>query len=435
MTTPDPKPLTRDQLALFLPNQDAIRRFERLFIQSGTLTPIQIELLLRLTEEVTINAGTAGAGVGAAIDNLSRIAGALEVLASTPHQSTDALERAIKDLVILNPIDRESQRAPSVDYLDFDENPRYVPKIRRVAWNPADDTLNIHHTGGVTQQIGAEQYVRFVNTSGANITNGQAIGINTVTNAIVKYLADGTLNSLGVVGIATQDIANGATGRVTVFGRVNQVNTTGAPVGETWNAGSLLYVSKAIPGALTIVKPTAPALSIPIGRVVTVHATDGVIFVRPTPEQQLFYGAFSKLADQVPSAANTAQALTWTNTETSNGVTIGSPTSRIVVANAGLYRFGISIQLTSSSASVKNVWTWFRKNGVDVPNSSLITSLDSATAIRVPSRNTFFSLQAGDYIEIMFASDSTAITVDNITATAFAPAAPAATLTVNQEQQ
>jgi hypothetical protein len=42
---------------------------------------------------------------------------------------------------------------------------------------------------------------------------------------------------------------------------------------------------------------------------------------------------------------------------------------------------------------------------------------------------------AGDYIEIMFASDSTNMTVDNIAATAFAPASPAAILTVNQEQQ
>ncbi|MOA64261.1 hypothetical protein D3C78_1902540 [compost metagenome] len=65
----------------------------------------------------------------------------------------------------------------------------------------------------------------------------------------------------------------------------------------------------------------------------------------------------------------------------------------------------------------------------------MITSLDSATAIRTPSRDLFFSMAAGDYIELMFASDSTAMTLDNVPATAFAPAAPAAILTVNQEQQ
>jgi hypothetical protein len=173
----------------------------------------------------------------------------------------------------------------------------------------------------------------------------------------------------------------------------------------------------------------------PIAQVRVVSATVGEIAIRPTIEQQLFYGSFIKTADQTPSAANTAQALTWSSALIANGVSIGSPTSRIVVDNAGLYKFSVSLQLTSSSASVKNVWIWFRKNGVDIANTSMITSLDSATAIRSPSRDLFFSLLAGDYIEIMFASDSTNMTVDNIAATAFAPAAPAAILTVNQEQQ
>jgi hypothetical protein len=44
-------------------------------------------------------------------------------------------------------------------------------------------------------------------------------------------------------------------------------------------------------------------------------------------------------------------------------------------------------------------------------------------------------LQAGDYVELAFAADATAVTVDNIAATAFAPAAPAVVLTVQQAQQ
>jgi hypothetical protein len=47
----------------------------------------------------------------------------------------------------------------------------------------------------------------------------------------------------------------------------------------------------------------------------------------------------------------------------------------------------------------------------------------------------FFSLAANDRIEIMFAADDTAITVDNVAATAFAPAAPAVVLAVTQVQQ
>jgi len=47
----------------------------------------------------------------------------------------------------------------------------------------------------------------------------------------------------------------------------------------------------------------------------------------------------------------------------------------------------------------------------------------------------FFSLSANDYIEVMFAADDTAITIDNVASTAFAPAAPAVTLAVTQIQQ
>lgn len=422
MAAPDPKPLTREQLFSFLQNQEFVRRFERLFIQSGTLTPGQIEfinkqiiILGELIEETSVGAGIADSKAMSALNMLDEISRSLEVLASRP--------------------EAEISRTPSIDYLDFDENPSRTDKVRRMVWNQTDDTLNLHHSGSVTQQIGQELYARITNNTGVTISNGQVIGINPATNSYLKFIADGTISPIAVVGVATQSILNGEQGRITIWGQVRDIDTTGTPFGEVWAAGNILYVSPTVAGGFTKVKPTAPRLSMPIAQVLFVSATVGRIAVRPTIEQQLFYGAFSKTADQVPGAANTAQAMTWTNTDSANGVSIGAPASRIVVTNAGLYKFSISLQLTSSSASVKNVWTWFRKNGVDIPNSSMITSLDSATAIRTPSRDLFFSLLAGDYIEVMFASDSTAIAVDNIAATAFAPAAPAAILTVNQEQQ
>ena len=47
----------------------------------------------------------------------------------------------------------------------------------------------------------------------------------------------------------------------------------------------------------------------------------------------------------------------------------------------------------------------------------------------------FFSLAANDYVEIMYAANDTNVTIDNVAATAFAPAAPAITLAVTQVQQ
>lgn len=50
------KPLTRDQLAKFLPDQEAIRRFEQLFSQAGETIPAEIIILFALTQELSIEA-------------------------------------------------------------------------------------------------------------------------------------------------------------------------------------------------------------------------------------------------------------------------------------------------------------------------------------------------------------------------------------------
>jgi hypothetical protein len=174
---------------------------------------------------------------------------------------------------------------------------------------------------------------------------------------------------------------------------------------------------------------------IPVAAVLIKSATDGVIFVRPTIEQQKYYGEFTKTSDQSPAVINTAYALTFDNTEIAEGISIGSPASRIVVVQSGLYQFDVTVQIGSSSSSAKTVWLWFRKNGTDIANTARLVTININNGYTAVSLAEFFSLAAGDYIEIMFASNDTAITVDNVAATAFAPAAPAVVLAVSQIQQ
>lgn len=481
----------RSQLATFARDHELIRFFELLSANAGQDIPSELDLLFQLVQEASVDAGIAntkaneasasiddvadslgvdvstayakaiealgtvyqlsqslGVDIGTAYskavevnDSLQRIAQALEINVSAAYakavEASDSLNRIAQTLEVnASGPPFVFPRNFSIDYIDFDQQPDYFQKTARVAWNPTDDTLNVHHSDGVTQQVGQELYGRITNNTGSLIPNGSVLGINPLTNSYVLFIADGTLTPITIIGVTTQDIPNGAQGRVTVWGQVRDIDTTGTPFGEVWVAGDVLYVSPTIAGGFTITKPTAPNLSMPIAQVLFAHATLGRIAVRPTIEQQLFYGQFIKTSDQVPGAINTATAITWDSATIANGVSIdGGTPSRIVVANAGLYKFSAAFQLTSSSASVKNVWLWFRHNGVDVTSSALVTSLDSATAIRTPSRSQFFSLAAGDYIELMFASDSTAMTIDNIASTAFAPAAPAAILSVNQEQQ
>lgn len=326
-----------------------------------------------------------------------------------------------------------------LDYLDFATSAVHATRIGRLAWNKADDTMELHHTGGVTQQVGLETYLRAINHSGATITNGSCVGFagvnGTVAIEIEDYIADGTISSLYVLGVATQDIANNEKGRVTVWGNVRELDTTGTPYGETWLVGDILYANTTTAGGLTNIKPTTPNVVVPVAIVLSAHATTGEIFVRPVIDQQNYYGSFLKTTDQTPAVINTAYTITFDSASDSNGVSIGTPTSRIVIANAGLYSFNASFQLTSNNASVKNVWLWFRKNGTDLANTAYKVSLESANALSTPSRSRFFSLLAADYIELMWAADDTNVTLDSTAATAFAPAAPACTLTVEQIEQ
>lgn len=387
------KPITRNQLAKFLPDHETIKAFERLLRVTANLTPDDVANLTQLIVESGYSAGVA--------ENRAE---------ATPMHS-------------------------ALDYIDFTKRPKHVNKVGRVAWNDDDDTLNIHHTGNVTQQVGLESYIRVTNNTGATLPNGAAVGFSGAGGLIEvsPFLADGSMPSLYAVGVLTQDILDGENGRATILGAVRAINTTGAPYGETWLVGDILYASPTTAGGLTNIKPTAPSVSVPLGAVLSVGVT-GSIFVRPTIEQQKYYGTFNKTTSQTPAATNTAYAIGLDSASVSNGVAIDSG-SRLVVAHSGLYEFNCAFQLSSGSASTKNVWLWFRKNGVDVANSSFKVSLESNSALATPSRSMVFSLAADDYIELMWAADSTAVTISPFAATAFAPAAPACIVSVDQVQQ
>ena len=285
-----------------------------------------------------------------------------------------------------------------------------------------------------TENAALTQYTVVENTTGSTIPKGAVVGFvgvgaNNVLS-VAPYLADGSSPSLYILGVMAEELPDsGATGLCCVWGNVSGINTSAFSVGD------VLYASPTVAGGFTNVKPTAPDNVIPIAAVLVDSATAGDIFVRPTIEQQKYYGEFTKTSDQSPAVINTAYALTFDNSDISEGISIGSPASRIVVVQSGLYQFDATVQISSTSSSAKTVWLWFRKNGTDVANSARLVTININNGYTAVSMSEFFSLAANDRIEIMFAANDTAITVDNVAATAFAPAAPAVVLAVSQIQQ
>ena len=134
---------------------------------------------------------------------------------------------------------------------------------------------------------------------------------------------------------------------------------------------------------------------------------------------------------QTAVAINTAYALTYTPGVV-DGITNGTPASRIVFEEAGQYMVSFSAQIASSSSSTVNFWFWPRINGVDVAGASMKNALHQNNAVLVVSRSAIFDLAAGDYLEVMWAVDTVTGTLNPTAATAFAPAAPASTIAITR---
>jgi hypothetical protein len=273
--------LTRDQLATFLKNHEQIKQFEQLFqiadevspssdttgisIQAGNADAAATEALaqiVRLAQDAAINSGAADQKAVQALDTLGRIANSLEMLAMAP--------------VIQN------NNSVVTDYIDFNTTtPAPAIKVGRMHWN-GGYTLNLEMTPNVNQAIGESQYY-YIKASAA-ITKGQLVmfdGAVGSSGVLKGKPSTGITNGQLIMGVAAEDMANNAFGLVSSFGLVRGFNTTGAPYGETWADGDILYFNPLFAGGLTKNLPQAPTPHVVVASVVNAGSGgSGSVFVR-----------------------------------------------------------------------------------------------------------------------------------------------------------
>ena len=144
----------------------------------------------------------------------------------------------------------------------------------RMWYNNADGTWNLGMGGGnITQQVGEELFVYGKASA--------AISGNTLVQAIYQT---GTIGSSGaitfaptvsgitngdlIIGVATEDIANNGFGRITSFGVIHGVNTSGSTYGQTWADGDILWYNPTT-GGVTNVKPVAPNIKVQLATVIS----------------------------------------------------------------------------------------------------------------------------------------------------------------------
>ena len=147
------------------------------------------------------------------------------------------------------------------------------------------------------------------------------------------------------------------------------------------------------------------------------------------------YGAFQDSTDQTAANTTTAYEITFNTTDYSNGIYL-SNSSRLNVRNYGIYNFQTSIQFTNADSQDHAVSVWFSKNGTNVINSNTELSIPSkhgtTNGRAVFAVNFFFELQANDYIEMVWATESTDVKLEYLAAqtTPTRPATPSVIATM-----
>jgi hypothetical protein len=120
------------------------------------------------------------------------------------------------------------------------------------------------------------------------------------------------------------------------------------------------------------------------------------------------YGSWHDSTTQT-AAANTVTLITLNATDYSQGTSLVS-NSKITAQYPGIYNIQFSIQLSNPGTADDNVTIWYKQNGVDVPNSAGIATVNgkhgSTPGATVFGWNEFFDLNTNDYLQLYWTTDS-----------------------------
>ena len=143
-------------------------------------------------------------------------------------------------------------------------------------------------------------------------------------------------------------------------------------------------------------------------------------------------GSFYDATTQTLTTANTATPVKFGTTYISHHVTVeGVNNSQITAAKSGIYNFQFTATIESTNASAKDVYIWVNRNGTDIGYSARPYTISGSGTERTFSFNFNIDLQAGQYIELEWASSDIAVTLAAKAASAPYPAVASTVLAVN----
>lgn len=177
--------------------------------------------------------------------------------------------------LLSNKIDLNGNNS-AITYANFTPSTAPTYQEGRVWYDINERTLSVFDNfSGTSIQLGKELIVDARNNSGSQINNGQVVYISGALGqspTIALGRAD-VSNTSQIIGVATHNIANNTTGKITVLGMVNDIDTS------AFIDGQQVYLSASTAGALTATPPVSPNFVTFVGYVAHSHVSQGKLLV------------------------------------------------------------------------------------------------------------------------------------------------------------
>lgn len=235
----------------------------------------------------------------------------------------------------------------SLNSIQFNTSPTVPTATGAMYWDAGNGTPSVNIDADVTLQVGQEMLALAYNGSGATITNGSVVAVSGAQGQrprVVLADADSEALSAPTLGIATEDIANGAEGFITTFGFVRGLDTS------AFTAGAPIYLSQTA-GQFTATRPSAPAHTVALGWVIKINASSGEVFVNINNGWELdeLHNVLITSAASGNTLIYDASVGVWKNANLTDGtgITITEGAGSITVANSGV----LGVTATSPVAS------------------------------------------------------------------------------------
>lgn len=290
-----------------------------------------------------------------------------------------------------------------------------LANVSDVSYDTTKDTLEIKGANNILQ-VGKELYIWIKNVSGGTLNDGDVVritGYDSVLDAyeVVKAIADKIINT-EVSGVITHQILNNEAGLITVFGRINDLNTIGFTEGEE------IYLSPTVAGEYTNVRPTSTPIQ--IGHIGKVDALVGFIHVEIRELGPSIRGTFSDDADQTYTA-NVSKAINFNKNDEVEGITHSETvdSEEITIISDGVYNISVEPQYTRTTGGGVDVLNMYIQKSTDggttfvnLVDSNIKVSISSSGQEAVTSLTEQPKLLAGDIIRVMVQVEDSDLKLD-----------------------